>query len=332
MCASSRLSIRRCPKPFGFEGKELEARPLRALEPQVNAPNADFLQQCATTSAEMFQSHPESRGSHQARVRGLSLGQRAAHVQCLFKGSLMADPAPLARQPRSGLARKLPFLVILATAAIGAFYLRDQLSFAALAENREALLAYRDAHYGLAALGFVAAYAVIVALSLPGATVATLTGGFLFGIFPGAAFNVTAATIGAVVVFLAARAGFGQGIAARIEAGGGAAARLQAGLRENEWSVMMLMRLVPAVPFFLANLIPAFVGTSLWRFAVTTFIGIIPGGVVYTSVGAGLGEVFARGETPDLGIIFTPPVLLPILGLAALAALPLVIKAIRKGT
>lgn len=243
----------------------------------------------------------------------------------------MADPAPLARQPRSGLARKLPFLVILAAAAIGAFALRDQLSFAALAENREALLAYRDAHYGLAALGFVAAYAVIVALSLPGATVATLTGGFLFGIFPGAAFNVTAATIGAIVVFLAARAGFGQGIAARIEAGGGAAARLQAGLRENEWSVLMLMRLVPAVPFFLANLIPAFVGTSLWRYAVTTFFGIIPGGVVYTSVGAGLGEVFARGETPDLGIIFTPPVLLPILGLAALAALPLVIKAFRKG-
>jgi uncharacterized membrane protein YdjX (TVP38/TMEM64 family) len=89
------------------------------------------------------------------------------------------------------------------------------------------------------------------------------------------------------------------------------------------------MRLVPLVPFFVANLIPAFVGTSLFRFAVSTFLGIIPGALVFTSVGAGLGEVFARGEAPDLGIIFTPPVLLPLLGLAALAALPMLLRAIK---
>lgn len=243
--------------------------------------------------------------------------------------ALPPETDPAAR--RGGLARKLPFLAILAAAAAGAFFLRDHLSFAALAEHREALVAFRDANYLIAALIFVGAYVVIVALSLPGATIATLTGGFLFGVFPGALFNVTAATVGATAIFLAARAGFGAGVAARIEAGGGAAARLQAGLRENEWSVLFLMRLVPAVPFFLANLIPAFVGVRLSRFVITTFLGIIPGGVVYTSVGAGLGEVFARGETPDLGIIFAPHVLGPILGLAALSALPIVIKRFRKG-
>ena len=104
-----------------------------------------------------------------------------------------------------------------------------------------------------------------------------------------------------------------------------------AALRENEWSVLFMMRLIPAVPFFIANLIPAFVGTRLMPFVVTTFLGIIPGGLVYTSVGAGLGEVFARGETPDFGIIFAPHVLLPILGLAALSALPIVVKKFRKG-
>jgi uncharacterized membrane protein YdjX (TVP38/TMEM64 family) len=83
------------------------------------------------------------------------------------------------------------------------------------------------------------------------------------------------------------------------------------------------------VPFFVANLIPALVGVPLSRFVITTFLGIIPGAVVYTSVGAGLGEVFARGESPDLGIIFEPQILLPILGLAALAALPILIKAVR---
>lgn len=107
-------------------------------------------------------------------------------------------------------------------------------------------------------------------------------------------------------------------------------ARLQAGLRENEWSVLFIMRLVPAVPFFLANLIPAFVGTRLSRFAITTILGIMPGALVFTSVGAGLGEVFAKGETPDLSIIFAPHILGPILGLAALSGLPILLKSLRK--
>lgn len=226
--------------------------------------------------------------------------------------------------------KRLPILAIGIAALIGAFTLRDYISFDALARNREALIAFRDGNLLFASFGFVAAYSVIVAFSLPGATIATLTGGFLFGLFPGVFYNVAGATIGAVAVFLAARAGFGAGVAARIEEKGGAAARLQKGLRENEWSVLLMMRLVPAVPFFLANLIPAFVGTSLFRFALTTFFGIMPGALVFTSVGAGLGEVFARGETPDLSIIFAPHILGPILGLAALSALPIVLKKFKK--
>ena len=231
---------------------------------------------------------------------------------------------------RTGWLRRLPIAVILVAGVVGAFLLRDELSFSALARHRETLLAYRDAHYILTVLAFLSGYVVIVSLSLPGATVATLTGGFLFGLFPGVAYNVLAAGTGAVAVFLAARAGFGEGISQRIESSGGAVARLQLGLRENEWSVLFLMRLVPVVPFFLANLIPAFVGTRLSLFAITTYLGIIPGTLVFTSIGSGLGEVFARGEVPDLGIIFTPPVLLPILGLAALAAMPMVLKTMKR--
>lgn len=230
----------------------------------------------------------------------------------------------------SALARKLPILVILAAAVLGAFLLRDHLGFAALAENREALLAFRDANYLLAAGGFVLAYVLIVGFSLPGAAVATLTGGFLFGLFPGVLYNVLGATIGAVAIFMAARSGFGARFAESLKERGGTVARLQAGLQDNEWSVLFMMRLVPVLPFFLANLIPAFLGVRLERFAITTFFGIMPGTLVFTSVGSGLGEVFARGEAPDLGIIFAPQVLGPILGLAALSALPIVIKALRK--
>ncbi|WP_093965494.1 TVP38/TMEM64 family protein [Actibacterium lipolyticum] len=232
--------------------------------------------------------------------------------------------------PETGALRHVPLIAILLVAIVGAFTLRDYLSFDALAEHREALIAFRDAHYLLTALGFMAVYILIVAFSLPGATIATLTGGFLFGLFPGALLNITGATIGATAIFLAARWGMGAKLAAKMDASGGMAGHLKDAIRENELSVLFLIRLVPAVPFVVANIIPALVGVSLSRFVFTTFFGIIPGGVVYTWVGAGLGEVFARGETPNLGIIFEPQILGPILGLCALAALPIVIKAIRR--
>lgn len=231
--------------------------------------------------------------------------------------------------PRRGMTRMLPLAVILAVALLGGYLLRDYLSFEALRDNRQALLAFRDANYGVTVLAFVAIYVVIVAFSLPGATVATLTGGFLFATFPGVLFNVTAATIGAVVIFTAARWGLGERLAAKMENSQGAVKKIKDGIDENQWSMLFLIRLVPAVPFFVANLVPALVGVPVTRFAVSTFLGIIPGGLVFTSVGAGLGEVFERGETPDLGIIFEPQILLPILGLCALATLPIVIKAVR---
>ncbi len=158
-----------------------------------------------------------------------------------------------------------------------------------------------------------------------------LTGGFLFATFPGALFNVTAATAGATLIFLAARWGMGERLGRKLEESQGVVRKIKDGIDENQWSMLFLIRLVPAVPFFVANLVPAFLEVPLRRFVVSTFLGIIPGAIVYTSVGAGLGEVFARGEVPNLGIIFEPHILLPILGLCALAALPIVLKALRGG-
>jgi uncharacterized membrane protein YdjX (TVP38/TMEM64 family) len=231
--------------------------------------------------------------------------------------------------PPNPMLRRLPLIAILVVALIGAVLLRDVLTFETLREQRETLLAFRDANYLLTVAVFVLAYVTIVAFSLPGATIATLTGGFLFATFPGVPFNVTGATLGAICIFLAARWGLGERLAARMEASEGSVKRIKDEIDENQWSMLFLIRLVPAVPFFVANLVPALVGVPLSRFAISTFFGIIPGALVYTSVGAGLGEVFARGETPDLGIIFTPPILLPILGLSLLAALPILIKALR---
>lgn len=230
--------------------------------------------------------------------------------------------------PRSGLQRYLPLIAIAIVAVIGAFTLRDYISFDVLRDNREALLAFRDDNFLLTVLMFIAVYVAVVGFSLPGAVIVTLTGGFLFGTVLGTAFNVTGATLGAILIFLAARMGLGNRLKEKMDASDGMVAKIKKGIDENQWSMLFFIRLVPAVPFFVANLIPAFVGVPLFRFAVSTFLGIIPGSLVYTSVGAGLGEVFARGETPNLGIIFEPHILLPILGLTALSVLPVLIKAV----
>lgn len=236
----------------------------------------------------------------------------------------MSPPEP--EPGPSRLLRRLPFVLLLVAAGIGYYLYGDALSFEALAQNRERLLTLRDAHYALTALVFMGLYTGVVATSLPGATILTLTGGFLFGVFPGFLFNMIAATVGAVLVFLAARMGFGRDVAARMAARGGAVGNFQAALKDNEWSVLLTMRLIPVIPFFIVNLIPAFVGIRLSTFAITTAIGILPADLIFSSLGAGLGEVFARGEVPRLDILLRPEFGLPLLGLGVLSMLPLLIK------
>ncbi len=225
------------------------------------------------------------------------------------------------------IKRHLPLIIICGVALIGFFTLRDYLTFDTLRDNRDALLAFRESNYVLMVLAFVTIYFVIVAFSLPGAAVASVTGGFLFGLWAGTVFNVIAATLGATAIFLAARAGLGKTLSAKLDASDGVVGKLKAGLQENEISVLFILRLVPVVPFFIANLVPALVGVKFRNFVATTFLGIMPGAFVFTSIGVGLGEVFDRGEQPDLSLLWAPHVIGPLLGLAALSALPIVIKA-----
>ncbi|WP_066707181.1 TVP38/TMEM64 family protein [Celeribacter ethanolicus] len=228
--------------------------------------------------------------------------------------------------------RHLWALVLFALCAVMlAVLLRGHLSFEALSANRAGLVAFTESHRALSVLVFVAIYTGIVALSLPGATVSTLTGGFLFGLFPGVLFNMTGAVLGASLLFLAARWGLGDWLASRIDASEGRIHRIKRGIDENQWSMLFLLRFLPVVPFFVANLLPALFGVPFHRFVISTALGIVPGALVYTSVGAGLGEVFERGEAPDLGVIFEPFILLPLLGLCLLALLPVLWKAWRKG-
>jgi uncharacterized membrane protein YdjX (TVP38/TMEM64 family) len=192
------------------------------------------------------------------------------------------------------------------------------LSFEALAEHRAALAAWVAARPVMAAGAYVAAYVAVVALSLPGGTVMTLAGGLLFGTWAGTALTVAGATAGACLLFLAARSALAPLVAGRAA---GLLDKVRPGLERDGFFYLLTLRLIPVVPFWLLNLAPALVGMPFGAYATATAIGIIPGTAVFAGIGAGLGEILARGERPDLGVILSAPILLPLLGLAGLSML-----------
>ena len=179
--------------------------------------------------------------------------------------------------------RLWPLLLLLAAMAlVFAMGWHRYLTLQELVERREALRASISGHTLLAILAFMAIYAATVALSLPGAAVLTLAGGFLFGWFWGALASVAAATLGAIVIFLIARSALGEPLAARA---GPWLAKLRAGFKEDAFNYLLFLRLVPIFPFWLVNLAPALLGVSLWTYTLATVIGIVPGSFAYSIVG-----------------------------------------------
>jgi uncharacterized membrane protein YdjX (TVP38/TMEM64 family) len=178
----------------------------------------------------------------------------------------------------------------------------------------------------LAVFTFIVIYTAVTALSIPGAVWITLAGGFIFGFWQGVIYVVFAATCGAVLIFLAARYAFADYFHAKA---GPAIIRMEDGFRKNALSYLLFLRLVPVFPFWLVNLVPALLGVQLRTYIIGTFFGIIPGSLVFTWVGSGLGAVLDRGEMPNIGIIFEPVVLFPIIGLSLLSIAPVLYKRYR---
>jgi uncharacterized membrane protein YdjX (TVP38/TMEM64 family) len=241
------------------------------------------------------------------------------------RDSTLEQPAEAPAGGGASLIRRLVPLAVL-LAAIGAFFafgLHHYLSFESLRQHREQLLELVQQHPWLAPLAFIGVYAAVIALSVPGGAVLTIAGGFLFGILAGTMYVVVAATAGATIVFLIAKTALGDALRAKA---GPRIRRMEEGFREDAFSYLLFLRLIPVFPFWLVNIVPAFLGVAVGTFVLGTLIGIIPGSLVFASVGNGLGAVFDAGETPDLGIIFKPAIIVPIVGLALLALLPIVYR------
>lgn len=162
-------------------------------------------------------------------------------------------------------------------------------------------------------------YILAVAASIPGAVFLTLAGGFLFGVLWGVLLVVISATLGATLLFFAVRTALGEWLAKKAS---GWISRMRQGFQHNAFSYLLTLRLIPLFPFWVVNIVPALLSVSAKTFISATFIGIIPGSTVYVLVGNGLSQVFASNQTPNLGIIFEPKVLGPLLALAALSLIP----------
>lgn len=197
-------------------------------------------------------------------------------------------------RPASGaLWRWAPLaLISAALAAVWFSGAANYLSFARFVESREALAGAISAHYVLALAAYAGVYVVVVALSIPGASLMTLAGGFFFGGWVGGMVTSLAATLGAVLVFAIARTSLGDALGRRC---GSWLERLREGFHEDAVSYMLFLRLTPVFPFWLVNLAPAFLGVRLFTFFWTTLLGVMPATFAYSFAGSGLDSI-ARAQ------------------------------------
>ena len=245
--------------------------------------------------------------------------------------------------PRGGTFRRLAPLAVLVALAGFAFAMgwHNYLTFEQLVLNREALNAFVAENRLLAVAAYMAVYVAVVALSLPGGALLTITGGFLFGWVFGGLAVIVAATIGASILFLVARSALGEPLAERA---GPWLNRLRKGFQEDALNYLLFLRLVPAFPFWLVNLAPALLGVPLRTFLVGTFFGIIPGTFTYAFLGAGLDSVIdaqiaanreclERGGDCvfrlDPGALVTEELLIAFAALGFIALLPVIAKKVR---
>jgi uncharacterized membrane protein YdjX (TVP38/TMEM64 family) len=213
--------------------------------------------------------------------------------------------------------------VIVIVCGIGAFFYFDLarwLSLEALKANRDHLLAFTEANYTGAVVLFVGLYIAVTGLSLPGATILTLAGGFLFGTLPATIFVNLGATVGATLAFLAARYVLRDWVERKF---GRWLEPLQEGFAKNAFSYLMTLRLIPLFPFFAVNLVSGLTRMNVGTYAAATALGIIPGSFVYAYAGRQLGTLNSLRE------IASPHVLGAFVLLGVLALSPIVYRKLR---
>ncbi len=224
----------------------------------------------------------------------------------------------------SQLKQWLPLLLILIVLTlVFSTGLHQYLSFESLKNHRALLIAWTNEHVLLSAFSFMVIYTVAVAVSVPGAVFLTLAGGFLFGPIFGTILVVLSATMGSILLYFAVKTSLGDWFAHKAT---GWVSRMRQGFQENAFSYLLFLRLVPLFPFWVVNIVPAILGVNPVTFIAATFLGIMPGSLVYVLLGNGLNHVFATHQQPNFGIILDPILFYPLLALASLSLLPVIYR------
>jgi uncharacterized membrane protein YdjX (TVP38/TMEM64 family) len=206
-------------------------------------------------------------------------------------------------EPKSGLSAGKIATVLAIMVAVAAFFYFDLgrfLSLQALKDNRDDLLSFTETQSALAAALFVLIYVAVVGLSLPGAVILTLAGGFLFGAVWGTLFVNLGATTGATLAFLASRYLLRDWVERKF---GKWLGPVQQGFEKNAFSYLMTLRLIPLFPFFAVNLISGLTRVNVGTYVGATALGIIPGSFVYAYAGRQLGTINSLKDIASPGVI-----------------------------
>ena len=196
----------------------------------------------------------------------------------------------------------------------------EHLTLDNLKSNRNSLEQLVNSHMVFSVLAFILAYVVVVAFSIPGAVIMTLSGGFLFGTLFGAIYVNVGATIGAVLAFLSARYIIGNSIQDKYET---QLKKFNSELEQNGHLYLLTLRFIPVFPFFLINFFSGLTGIPLRTFTWTTAVGIFPGSLVFTYTGSQLSRVNSVKD------IISGPILLALVLLGGLSLIPAVVNKIR---
>jgi uncharacterized membrane protein YdjX (TVP38/TMEM64 family) len=233
----------------------------------------------------------------------------------------------LSERSAPGLARRLPLvLAVVAALLFIAMGGRQYVSLAALETHTSWLRAAADDWAVLAPILFVAANAAMLLMLVIPAWFCTIVSGLLFGPWMGTAWALVGTTLGATGVFLAARGGF-TGL---IQRAGPRAETVAAGFRSNAFSYLVVLRLVPLVPFTLVNIASALAGLPLGLYVLATLVGIVPSVMIYACFGDLLIDLARQGQPNFANLLWQPRFLFPLLGLAALALVPVLIGRFRR--
>jgi pyruvate/2-oxoglutarate dehydrogenase complex dihydrolipoamide dehydrogenase (E3) component/uncharacterized membrane protein YdjX (TVP38/TMEM64 family) len=189
------------------------------------------------------------------------------------------------------------------------FELEQYLTLEYVKTQQQMIDRYYAEHRALTLIGFFVLYVVITGVSLPGATVLTLAGGAIFGLVTGLILISFASTIGASIAFLVSRYLFRDAVQTRF---GTSLKAINDGIEKDGPFYLFALRLVPAFPFFVINLVMGLTTLRLWTFFWVSQLGMFAGTVVYVNAGTQLAQIESASG------IFSREILLSFLLLAML--------------